>query len=209
MSNKIIEEALSYSMGADLHEAWRASRSVEKYEPRMKKSKDEKWNQEHGTDDVDIANLTFSELPSNWQYENLEAAKVAVAQVFEKIMSGEEITPEVIEQMSSEVHEEWLKRNDYARGGDLDVPYDVLPEEEKAKDRVQIMQAIEKVQAYQRGEIDIDIIIEEYGLTVEPEEIGITEATKGVKQGEMNKVIDEMVTEKQNKEENTQAIGEE
>lgn len=157
-----IKETLSYSMGADLHEAWRKPRKKEDgtYEPRMKKSKDEKWNEEHGTDEVDIANSDFANLPSNWQYENLEAARVAIEQVFDKIMDDEEITDEVIEEMSSEVHEAWLKRNDWVYDKDygdpsLTVPYTELSEDEKAKDRVQIQEAIEKVKAYQRGEIDV------------------------------------------------------
>lgn len=169
--NKTIKEALSYSMGADLHETWRETRKKEDgtYEPRMKKSKDEKWNKEHGTDDVDIANLTFEELPSNWQYENLEAAKVAIAQVFDKVIGGGEISEEMIETMSSEVHEAWLKRNDWVYdkeygNPDQAKPYVDLSEEEKAKDRVQIQEAIQKVQAYVRGEIDINKLNEQYGL---------------------------------------------
>ena len=169
--SEIIKEALSYSMGADLHEAWRETRKKEDgtYEPRMKKSKDEKWNKEHGTDEVDIANLTFEELPSNWQYENLEAARVAIAQVFDKVIGGGEISEEMIETMSSEVHEAWLKRNDWVYdkeygNPDQAKPYVDLSEEEKAKDRVQIQEAIQKVQAYVRGEIDINKLNEQYGL---------------------------------------------
>ena len=54
MSDELIKTALSYSLGSDLHEAWRAPRKLEDgtYEPRMKKSKDEVWNAAHGTDDV-------------------------------------------------------------------------------------------------------------------------------------------------------------
>lgn len=170
-TSESIKEALSYSMGADLHEAWRETRKKEDgtYEPRMKKSKDEKWNKEHGTDDVDIANLTFEELPSNWQYENLEAARVAIAQVFDKVIGNVEISGEMIEDMSSEVHEAWLKRNDWVYdkeygNPDQAKPYVDLSEEEKAKDRVQIQEAIQKVQAYVRGEIDINKLNEQYGL---------------------------------------------
>ena len=55
----------------------------------IKKSKDEEWNLAHGTDEVDIANCTFEELPSNWQYENLEAGRVAIGLVYEKVLNGE------------------------------------------------------------------------------------------------------------------------
>jgi hypothetical protein len=53
----------------------------------MKKSKDEEWTKKHGTDDVDIANTSFADLPSNWKYENLEAAKVAIDLVFDKVVA--------------------------------------------------------------------------------------------------------------------------
>lgn len=177
----MIKEALSYSMGADLHEAWRQTRRKEDgtYEPRMKKSKDERWNKEHGTDDVDIANLTFEELPSNWQYENLEAARVAIDKAYSFAIEPDEISKTVIENLSSDVHEAWLKRNEWVYdpeygNPDQAKPYKELSEEEKAKDRVQIMQAIEKVKAFKRGEIDIDKIKEQYGL-VHKEEEGLLE----------------------------------
>lgn len=173
-----IKEALSYSMGADLHETWRQTRRKEDgtYEPRMKKSKDERWNKEHGTDDVDIANLTFEELPSNWQYENLEAARVAIDEAYSFAIKPDEISKAVIENLSSDVHEAWLKRNDWVYdpeygNPDQAKPYKELSEKEKAKDRVQIMQAIEKVKAFKRGEIDIDKIKEQYGLVHKEEEV--------------------------------------
>ena len=146
------EEAKEYfaqKMGSYLHEEWRKTRLKEDgtYEPRMKKSKDDAWTEKHGTDDVDIANTSFEDLPSNWQYENLEAAKVAVDLVYEKVVSGEEITPEMIEEMSSVVHEKWLERNDWVYDKEYGNPvlaqaYEALPEEEKAKDRAQIEAAI-------------------------------------------------------------------
>ena len=51
-----------------MHEVQRNSRKREDgtYESRIKKSKNEEWNLAHGTDEVDIANCTFEELPSNW-----------------------------------------------------------------------------------------------------------------------------------------------
>ena len=62
--------------------------------------------------------------------------------VYEKVVSGEEITKEMIEEMSSVVHEKWLERNDWAKDGELGVSYDQLPEDEKVKDRAQIEAAI-------------------------------------------------------------------
>lgn len=105
------KEHFAQKMGSYLHEEWRKTRLKDDgtYEPRMKKSKDPEWTEKHGTDDVDIANTSFEDLPSNWQYENLEAAKVAVDLVYEKVVSGEEITPEMVEEMSSVVHENGLR----------------------------------------------------------------------------------------------------
>ena len=168
---KVIKEALSYSLASDLHEAWRAPRKKEdgSYEPRMKKSKDLAWNEKHGTDDVDIANCSFSELPSNWQYENLEAARVVINLVYDKVMAKEEFSLEEIESMAEIVHNEWLKRNQWVfdpQYGDpkLAVPYAELSEEEKVKDKVQLKPAVEKVQAYIDGLIDVDALCEQYGI---------------------------------------------
>lgn len=171
MDDKIIKNALSYALGADLHEAWRAPRKKENgtYEPRIKKSTDESWNATHGTNEVDIANCTFEQLPSNWQYENLEAARVAIELVYDKTISGELFTPEEIEEMASTIHEEWLKRNDWVfhpEYGDskLAVPYTKLSKEEQDKDKAQLAPAQAKVQAFVNGLINIEEICTQYSL---------------------------------------------
>ena len=131
---------------SNLHEEWRNTRLKEDwtYDPRIKTTHDETRIQEHnGQTEVDIANTTFENLPSDWQHENLEAAKIAESLVYESIIRWEDITTEMIEEMSSKVHEEWLKRNTRAKWWELDVPYDQLPESEKAKDRNQVLLAIE------------------------------------------------------------------
>ena len=178
MDETIVKEALSYSLGSDLHEAWRAPRKLEDgtYEPRIKKSKDEVWNESHQTNEVDIANCSFEELPSDWQYENLEAAKVAINEVYDKVVAGEEITPEDLEQIASIIHEEWLKRNDWVydeQYGDpsLAVPYEELSKEEQDKDKAQIGPAIEKVQDYVNGLINVEDICEQYGLHAHGKEL--------------------------------------
>ena len=171
MNETIIKNALSYSLGSDLHEEWRKPRKKEDgtYEPRMKKSKDDAWNEAHGTDDVDIANCSFEELPLNWQYENLEAARVVIELVYDKIISGEQFTPEEIEEMASTIHDEWLKRNSWvfdAEYGDpkLAVPYEQLSKEEQDKDKAQLIPAIQKVQAYMAGSVNIEDICTKYNI---------------------------------------------
>ena len=171
MNDETIKTALAYALGSDLHEAWRAPRKLEDgtYAPRIKKSKDEAWNTLHGTDEVDIANCSFDQLPTNWQYENLEAARVAIEQVYDKTMANEEITPIELEQMGENIHEEWLKRNSWvfdSNNGDpkLAVSYDQLSKEEQDKDKAQVGPAQAKVQAYMAGLIDINQICEQYGI---------------------------------------------
>ncbi|MBQ4263367.1 MAG: hypothetical protein IJB83_03875 [Bacilli bacterium] len=171
MDDIVVKNALSYALGSDLHEAWRAPRKKEDgtFEPRIKKSKDEVWNEKHGTNEVDIANCSFEELPSNWQYENLEAARIAVELVYDKTISGEQISQEEVEKMASIIHEEWLKRNDWVfhpEYGDpkLAVPYSQLSEEEKDKDKAQLLPAQLKVQDYINGLIDIEQICEQYNI---------------------------------------------
>ena len=171
MNDTVIKNALSYALGSDLHEAWRAPRKKENgtFEPRIKKSKDEAWNASHGTDEVDIANCSFEQLPSNWQYENLEAARVAIELVYDKTIAGEQITPEEVEQMASIIHDEWLKRNDWvfdSEYGDpkLAVPYVQLSKEEQDKDKAQLGPAQAKVLAYISGLVNVEEICTQYNL---------------------------------------------
>lgn len=171
MNDEIIKNALSYVLGSDLHEAWRAPRKKEDgtFEPRIKKSKDETWNTNHGTDEVDIANCSFEQLPSNWQYENLEAARVAIELVYDKVIANEQITPEELEQMGATIHEKWLERNAWVYDpnyGDskLAVPYEQLSKEMQDKDKAQINPAQKIVQDYMNGLIYVESICNQYGI---------------------------------------------
>lgn len=171
MQDKRAKELLSYSMGSDLHEVWRAGRKLEDgtYEPRIKKTKDQAYIDAHGgNNEVDIANLSFAELPSDWQFENLEAAKVAINQVYDVMMGDTPVTKEQIEAMSSVVHDEWLKRNSWVfdpeyGNPDQAKPYQELSAEEKAKDRNQIKEAMTKVIKYREGEISLEELETKFG----------------------------------------------
>lgn len=171
MQDKRAKELLSYSMGSDLHEVWRAGRKLEDgtYEPRIKKTKDQAYIDAHGgNNEVDIANLSFAELPSDWQFENLEAAKVAINQVYDVMMGDTPVTKEQIEAMSSVVHDEWLKRNSWVfdpeyGNPDQAKPYQELSAEEKAKDRNQIKEAMTKVIKYREGEISLEDLETKFG----------------------------------------------
>ena len=143
--SEIIERVAS-----GFHEKWRENRLQNdgKYKPMIEKSEDEEWNTVYWTDVVDIANTKFKDLPSNWKCENLEAAKVAVDLVYEKIVNKEKIDSEMIEEMSKIVHEKWLERNGVQWSFENQrVDYQNLSEEEKAKDRIQIELAIQIIKS--------------------------------------------------------------
>ena len=132
------------------HEKWRENRLMnnEKYKPMIEKSEDKEWNMKHWTDIVDIANTEFEDLPLNRKYENLEAAKVAVDLVYEKVVNWEKINSEMIEEMSKIIHEKWLERNGTQWSFENQrVEYRDLSEEEKVKDRIQIELAIQIIKS--------------------------------------------------------------
>ena len=143
--SEIIEKVASI-----FHEKWRENRLMNngKYDPMVEKSKDKEWNLKHWIDMVDIANTKFEDLPSNRKYENLEAAKVAVDLVYDKVINWEEITSEMIEKMSNIVHEKRLERNGIEWSFENQrVVYQNLSEEEKVKDRIQVELAIQVIKS--------------------------------------------------------------
>ena len=154
-----IKEEIIMDLWSEFHEKWRKSRKKMKdwtYEPRMKKTKDSKWIEKNWTDELDIANTKFEDLPSDWQKENYQAAKYIINLVYDRAISvytendghyGKLFSFDAIEGLASKVHDDWMKRNERQRDSnpELFVPYSVLPETEKAKDRVQILGALKKV----------------------------------------------------------------
>ncbi|MGH7236977.1 MAG: hypothetical protein ACREGF_00390 [Candidatus Saccharimonadales bacterium] len=133
-------------LASRFHDDWRATRKQEdgSYEPRIKTTKDETWAAQHGTTEVDIANTSFEDLPEDWQAENKTAAEVAQGALEAGIASGADITRDTfVESASSQIHDAWLGRNEWAKGGELDVPYAQLTPDEQDKDSAQILTAIE------------------------------------------------------------------
>lgn len=140
--DKELIESTTMAVGAQLHEDWRKTRLNEdgSYEPRVKVTNDKEWISQHGgATEVDIANTSFDDLPADWKAENAAAGEVVATELVILQRNGVEATPEVIEEVSSKVHDKWLERNTWAKEGELDVPYADLPEVEKAKDRDQVM----------------------------------------------------------------------
>jgi len=135
-----VQEAVD-TLGSAFHEDWRKTRLDEAtgtFEPRVKETKDVAWIEAHGTDQVDIANSTYEQLPEDWKAENKTAAEVVVGVMLDRDgvidLSDESTRLEV----GGIVHDAWLARNEWAKGGELDVTFDQLTPEEQAKDINQI-----------------------------------------------------------------------
>lgn len=143
-------------LGVVLHELWLRTRhrlpdSEKMYadgrlEPRIKRTTDEDWVKAHcGVDEVDIASKFFTDLPYDWEAENLAAADV-IDELVQEFGGAEyiDLTNDEVRQKCGEIiHNKWLERNTYAKGGDLDVPFTELSDDEQTKDLVQLRFAIE------------------------------------------------------------------
>ncbi len=141
-SQEAIDHAVA-ALGSAFHEDWRKTRTNEDgtFEPRVKTTKDESWIEANGTDQVDIANTTYEGLPSDWQGENKAAAEVVVG-VFNKNNGNIDLdNPDTRNTVGEQIHAAWLSRNEWAKGGDLDVPFADLPVEEQNKDLDQVVVA--------------------------------------------------------------------
>jgi len=137
-ANRSPEQDRVATVASALHEDWRQTRRQAdgNFEPRVKTTKDEAWVAAHGTDQVDIANTAYGDLPADWQAENKAAATVVVRLLGRGAVNL--AAAEDRERAGSEIHDEWLARNDWARGGNLDVPFSQLPPDEQAKDIAQV-----------------------------------------------------------------------
>ncbi len=181
-------------IGSRLHDEWRSHRKIDngKYEPRWKITNDERYEPIDGKArfnedelEVDIANLSFEELPKDWQKENLEAG-ISVANI---IGENEDITKEEMEEYATKVHDAWCDRktdeirkymNELARDGlseeeilnkvdekygwdkGLMIPYNELSEEEKQKDRNHVLEAIKLNKEISRGDISLEDLAKKY-----------------------------------------------
>jgi len=131
-------------LASALHEDWRKTRLQEDgtFEPRVKPTTDEMWISIHGTDQVDIANTEYVDLPEDWQAENKAAAEVIVGILSESPEAQDLSDEEHINMVGEKIHTAWLARNEWAKGGDLDVPFKDLPADEQAKDINQLKIAL-------------------------------------------------------------------
>jgi hypothetical protein len=128
-----------------LHDQWRSARRLETggYEPRVKTTADASWIDKHGTDQVDIANTRYKDLPADWQKENKASASVAVKIAADAREQGVDLrSSEFMESASEKVHIAWLERNGEWAPTDQKLPYAELSEAEKEKDRVVVRTAL-------------------------------------------------------------------
>jgi len=139
-----VEQEKVNNLASALHEDWRKTRLQEDgtFEGRVKPTKDEAWIAGHGTDQVDIANTEYVDLPEDWQAENKAAAEVIVGILSESTEVPDLSDEEHINMVGEKIHTAWLARNEWAKGGDLDVPFKDLPADEQAKDINQLKIAL-------------------------------------------------------------------
>ena len=139
-----VEQEKVNNLASALHEDWRKTRLQEDgtFEGRVKPTKDEAWIAGHGTDQVDIANTEYVDLPEDWQAENKAAAAVIVGILSETPEATDLSDEEHLNMAGEKIHTAWLARNEWAKGGDLDVPFKDLPADEQAKDINQLKIAL-------------------------------------------------------------------
>lgn len=131
------------SVAAAAHEDWRTQyRAANGATPRTKKTKDQAFL-DRGITEVDIASLSYAELPSDWQAENRAGAECAVDLVLAAAEQHRALDSAFVEQTSATQHTKWLDRNGAWAPENQKLPYAQLSEDEKEKDRFFVRQAVE------------------------------------------------------------------
>lgn len=133
-------EVATNTLASEFHEDWRKTRLQEdgSFEPRIKSTTDTDWIESHGTDQVDIANTTYDDLPTDWQAENRAAAEVVVDIMVNYNGTIDLNNEDTRNQVGDTIHKAWLARNDWAKDGELGKNFADLPIEEQAKDITQV-----------------------------------------------------------------------
>lgn len=120
------------AIASELHEDWRRSRN---YEPRLKTLED--------GSSIDIAGLTYDELPAQWQAENHAAAKAALTTV--KVGVANHWSRD---QMGDSIHRSWLERNGEWAPEEQKKPYRELSHSEQLKDLTVLEAAAAVIASY-------------------------------------------------------------
>jgi hypothetical protein len=102
------------------HEKWRAGRRKEdgSFEPRLKPldpERDQEWMDAHGDlidgGSIDIANLTFEELPPSHQEDTKESFRFAFKEITNAARNGSTFDQNFIDGAADVIHQEWINRN--------------------------------------------------------------------------------------------------
>ncbi|MGW1741379.1 hypothetical protein ACWCPQ_21540 [Nocardia sp. NPDC001965] len=114
---------------------------------------DLEWISEHDIDQVYLVRTAYRDLPFDFRRDNYESAKVAIDLVLDEYLAGRDPgTTEFLEGASERVHIAWLDRNHERAPADQRLPYTLLTEAEKEKDRVVVRAALELVNERLAGE---------------------------------------------------------
>ncbi|CAF1095512.1 unnamed protein product [Adineta ricciae] len=88
---------------------------------------------------VDILNMNYNELPSDWASENRATARIACRYVLQGLRRKRLFSQNYIDEISEIIHIQWMKRNGEYASKDLMVPFRNLTEIEKDKDRKAVL----------------------------------------------------------------------
>jgi hypothetical protein len=88
---------------------------------------------------VDILNMEYNELPSDWADENRATAQIACKYVLQGLRRKRLFNIQFLEKVSEIIHIQWMKRNGHHAPKELMVPYQDLSEIEKDKDRKPVL----------------------------------------------------------------------
>lgn len=88
---------------------------------------------------VDILNMNYNELPSDWAFENRATARVACRHILRYVRQKRLFNKNLIEDISETIHVQWMKRNAHRANAELMVPYANLTDFEKDKDRKAVL----------------------------------------------------------------------
>ena len=110
---------------------------------RIKTTTDKKWIKKYGTDQANIAKLTYFEMPSEWRKSRWFGSKAALDALLDAIKAGKSLDKKFIECVSDIVHEEWLNRNRKNAEEEYKFSYKNLSEDAKEKDRIFVHAAME------------------------------------------------------------------
>lgn len=140
MQNDLILE-----LAEKIHATWRLHRFNEQTKTHIshfRKTNDAKWIAAHRTDEVDLANTEFAELPQDWKDENIASARVAFFLIKKAIDGGQRLNDEFVDEACAVVHAQMMEREGDAAKPEQHVSFRELPEKEKNKDRDVVREAI-------------------------------------------------------------------